>query len=411
MVVCFREEISLRPGSLPILLAIVVASMLGPPASSAQTCSGSTCPLGGQLRLQIGNGVPLPISLDFPRTGLITSQPGAIAAVPGATIMQGPAGPGTPATDPRSLMLAPGQLTFDQATRGKVLVVAANLGPYVATNLDFSFPATGLAPSRPQGTVTFAAGGRTGPPVVSWCVGSPPPTASFNPGCLGPATNAQGGPTPTNGLIRFTATRNQFGGPALARRSGWARANFNIGGLLRASLPCSGGLGCQVGVSSIPFPATGIWGPRFASPPLVVPTFTKATGVYTASIGPNFTVFALGTPITSQGQPIPFTAQPWTSWGVPWTTGRLTISVTAALNGPEVFVRTGADGRNAAGSGIVTLVSGALSSRPVSGQNGNRAWLTLKIPEPRVGLGAFAALAGLFAAHRISRERRSGSTR
>ncbi len=400
----------MKRSSLAITLIFVLGlgGAIAPP-TQAQTCSGSTCPLGGQMRLQIGNGLPMPISLRAPGTGLITSQPGLIAAIPGATIMQGPPGPGTPATDPRSLMLAPGQLTFDQTTRSQVLVFNAVFAN--RTNLDVSFPGTGLAISRPQGPVTFAAGGRTGPPVVSWCVGSPPPTASFNPGCLGPATTAMGGPTPVNGLVRFTATRNQFGGPALARRSGWARAYFNIGGLVPASLPCSGGLGCQVGVSSIQPPATAIWGARFASPPMLQASFMNSPGVFTATLGENGTILALGNPVTSNGQPIPFTNQSAMSWGVPWTTGRLTISVPGGLSGPEVFVRTGVDGRNAAGSGIVTLVSGSLSSRPISGPNGNRAWLTLKIPEPRVGLGALVAMAGLVAAHRVSRARRSGGAR
>ena len=112
----------MKRSSLSITLIVLLG--LGAaiaPLASAQTCSGSTCPLGGQMRMQIGNGLPLPISLGAPRTGLITSQPGLVAAIPGATIMQGPASSGTPATDPRSLMLAPGRLTFDQATRSQPL--------------------------------------------------------------------------------------------------------------------------------------------------------------------------------------------------------------------------------------------------------------------------------------------------
>ena len=44
------------------LLSFLASAALAGAASAA--CVGSTCSLGGQLRAQVGNGLPLPISLN-----------------------------------------------------------------------------------------------------------------------------------------------------------------------------------------------------------------------------------------------------------------------------------------------------------------------------------------------------------
>ena len=103
--------------------------------------------------------------------------------------------------------------------------------------------------------------------------------------------------------------------------------------------------------------------------------------------------------------PIPFTGQAARSWALPATTGMLTISVTAALGGAEIFVRTGGDNRTAGGEGVVSLVSGAVSARAISGPNGNRGWQTLQVPEPSAIFAASAALFALLSLHQLVRRR------
>src|SRR5262249_29098293 len=70
-----------------------------------------------------------------------------------------------------------------------------------------------------------------------------------------------------------------------------------------------------------------------------------------------------------------------TSVGFPWTTGRVKLSAPNALAEPEVFSITGKDSRTAMGAGTLSLVSGALSNRKVSGPNANPAWARYTLPE------------------------------
>jgi hypothetical protein len=92
------------------------------------------------------------------------------------------------------------------------------------------------------------------------------------------------------------------------------------------------------------------------------------------------------------------------SKGFPWTTGFVTISQPGAVP-PEVFFLSGTDMRSA-GVGNVSLVSGALSERALSGPNANRAWMSLTLPEPTAALGAAGALAMLGLCHGLVRRRR-----
>lgn len=94
--------------------------------------------------------------------------------------------------------------------------------------------------------------------------------------------------------------------------------------------------------------------------------------------------------------------------GFPWTTGLITLSQGAAVP-PEIFWLSGTDMR-VNGVGNISLVSGALSTRHLSGPNGNRGWLTLSLvplPEPTAALGAAAALAVLGLCHGLVRRRRA----
>ena len=92
------------------------------------------------------------------------------------------------------------------------------------------------------------------------------------------------------------------------------------------------------------------------------------------------------------------------SKGYPWSTGFIKISQPAA-GPPEVFWLSGTDMR-VSGIGNISLVSGALSTRALSGPNANRGWLSLNLPEPTAALGAAAALGMLGLCHGLVRRRK-----
>ena len=452
-------------------LAVTLLSFLASTAlvgSATADCTGSTCSLGGQNRFQIGSSLPIPVSLNFATTltpGRLTTMgshttttmggvgnpvtsnallkkfdyyatsmggfgmPGINKATVSATIMQqSPAPAGTPSTAPRSLMMAPGQLHFNEDIFSIGLMAAQTTVLAVQTDFTFDWP-------HPNwGSVTYAAGGRTGPPTVTWCAGLPKP-GSINPACATPSsfgfTTTTTGPSPTNmsvtkprsnGIIRFTATKNQFGGPGGGRTLGTAMVFFNQG-LPVGSLPCSYATGVApngapgpndncVFAHSIVVPDTGGGSMAGEFGQIATnPAFTTPTGVFTGDLGVNGTILRFGSPELIGGNPQPFTGQANTSWDIPRTTGRLTVSVTknaAALskNKPEVFIREGTDMRTAGGQGIVVLVSGALSKRNISGPNGNRGWQTLNVPEPASIVAASAGLLALFGCHQLVRRRR-----
>ena len=86
----------------------------------------------------------------------------------------------------------------------------------------------------------------------------------------------------------------------------------------------------------------------------------------------------------------------------PWTTGKVIISQTMpAGGGVEKFTLTGKDERTAAGGGTISLVSGALSTRIITGPNANRGWVRITMnglnpaDTPTMSPVALAAAAGL----------------
>jgi hypothetical protein len=93
------------------------------------------------------------------------------------------------------------------------------------------------------------------------------------------------------------------------------------------------------------------------------------------------------------------------SVGFPWTTGKVVLSQPSALAVAERFTVTGMDSRTGMGAGTISLVSGALSNRKLSGPNANKSWARYTLPEPGPALGAAAALAVLGLCHGLVRRR------
>jgi hypothetical protein len=442
--------------SIRIKLALTLVTFLAALAftgtASAQAglaCSGTVCGLGGQIRAQIGDGLPLPISIapgytgpfDVPSpfgyqniqihtqpatpagaalVGKGLGQPGQIKPTVAATIMQ------TLGAAPRKLTLATGVFGYGPAAQGSIGVINFNQAVFaVQTNLIFDSPHPGtdgnginvVLPAT-QGLSKGLAGGgtvmagRPGLKTVSYynnatLVGPGSPSNNYGngnpPGIL--KTPAAGGTL--NGVAIFTATSNQFGGIGVGRVLGTAKVFFNVGGLNPANdLPCTGTALCQFGISTV-IPGTfGVAGGPFGGT-TNNPAFTTPTGVFTGTIGFNGTIVGIGNAVTAAGVNVPFTGQNATSVGFPATTGRLLISVTDLAPGAasEMFVRTGIDARDANGNGVVATVTGAMSKRNISKGNANRVWTTYEVPEPSAIFAASAGLFALFGCHQLVRRR------
>jgi hypothetical protein len=467
-------------------LAIAMVAFLAPmvfastaAAQAGAACGATSCGLGGQIRGQIGDGLPLPISIapaqggsgsaqtvgpftaitiqsapatpnGLPLVGLGLGQPGQVKPTPSARISQTSA----PGTGPRQLTLPVGAFAYrgTDVGVGSIGVVNFNVAVFAVQTFgvnDFPHPGTttgGLAAfTESMGTVAiptpnanvFSAGGRVGGATVSYYADATANgTAGTNFGATVTQTAAAGnaGSPPVNGLARFTSTGNQFGGQAIGRTVGTAKVYFNgvpldpvpdlpckvtvssmATGIAAGTtaqgtfVPYNTGTDCQFSLSDVDLVGSdatvGIAGGAFNGLGVGF-AFTTNTGVYTGTIGFNGTIIGQGAAVTVIGAGIPFTGQGNQAVGFPYTTGMLSITVTDVVGATsEMFVRTGTDARDAAGNGVVALVTGSMTARDISGGNANRTWITLEIPEPSAILSASAGLFALFGCHRLARRR------
>jgi len=245
-----------------------------------------------------------------------------------------------------------------------------------------------------------------------------PPTVTVT------ARAGDNGSPPINGFARFTATGNQFGGQAILRTTGTTKFYFNQPPFLiaAADLPCKVTATASEGTTAqgffVPFNtgsdcqfALSIVDPVGSNATVAIAggafnglalrsAYRTNTGIFTGTIGFNGTIIGQGAAVTAVGVGIPFTGQNGRAVGFPMTTGRLTISVASNLATSSMFIRSGTDARDAAGNGVVSLVTGSMSFRDASKGNGNRTWITLEIPEPNALLAASAGLLALFACSR-----------
>jgi hypothetical protein len=370
------------------------ASAVHCPDGDAAGCS--TYGLSGNIRLQVGDGLPIPATLANPAPN------GQIFVQPAAKVTQ--TNGGTNVTKPRKMYLQPDAVR--QAARAKNLGVRPfNAAVFqVKTEITFHFPgpyvlkAGGTNQSDPAdlaGSAIFSAGRRTGAATVQYCAGdivAKTPNATGNPFCQDPSDGV------VNGLMRYTKTTHQFGGTAqFGEPTKSAFTNALAQGIQTVNVALNGGGGaanCKYDSGANPtckaifaFASVAVTGAQggtmgFAnSTPGGTPTpnvgrifmSVDPLGAITVVVGPTNT--------TAPKSGLPNAA---TSFGGPWTTGRLKVSVTQAIppNPLEIFTITGSDARGADGKGTISLVSGAMANREVTGPNSNRGWLNFCVGAP-----------------------------
>jgi hypothetical protein len=357
-------------------------------AGSAQAQFALTADSAGQL--QIGTGLPLPVGPagiflggmtpgdadNFPPM-LINPNPTMMAIVQNQSTAKG----GT-------MMIPANVLDNDvAAARPPIAVFTTNPAVFqVRTTINYAWP---LA------AATFAPGDAPGVPGTTVTVTGPGGNLTF------PAQIKYSGSTKAfGGAARFAITAGPFAGtfrvppnPALVVPIASVWINF------KGAFPASAAMTILIAGASNPL--------GYAAPgaPLADLPATTMFGPVAKGLGVGAVVGSMGTVIAS----VPFAAAVPSNMvtateGFPWTTGFITL--TQPLAGPaEVFYLEGTDNR-VAGNGNIQLVSGALSTRKLSGPNANRAWLDLNlVPEPIAALGATAALALLGLVHGLVRRR------
>jgi hypothetical protein len=313
---------------------------------------------------------------------------------------------------PQSITVPAGQMRHDGPAINVPLLFANPNIWQIVNNFTISAPAATVG-GVPQ-TGNLKAGGRTGPPVVTWCPGY---TATLtatgsNPACINPGGRASYLPTiPTCGIVgpqtpngffpcsgpatptfipgkmRYAALKNQFGGPGRG----------HVGGSFVLALRPGAGTVVAYGGPAAPQPVAALGAPFGVYNQGVPP---PGKGAYS---GVNATPLGV---IISVGNKIGPGLQNITtgSFGGPLTTGTVTVSQPLATP-PEVFVLKGTDARTPAGSGTISLVGGSVSTRSITGPNANRTGVTYVVPEAAAMLSAGAALVSLMVCHRLVRRR------
>jgi hypothetical protein len=176
----------------------------------------------------------------------------------------------------------------------------------------------------------------------------------------------------------------------------------NVALRVAASAPCAYAGGANPACQAIFAPATP---PAMFGAGNAFGFSTQAAGAapspgrYYVTVNPLGTI--VGITATGLGPGLP---NPATSWGGPWTTGMLTVSQPASVP-PGIFVLSGTDARvPPLGTGSISLVSGAISVRGLSGPNANRGWLNLSVGPvlSHVPVMPVAAMIALIAAIAVS---------
>ncbi len=332
-------------------------------AGLATMASATVHPLSGNARFQIGDGLPIPGTL------YLAAPEGKIEVAAGAVVNQ-------TGSDPMPLKVPEGSLEWTPVPF--IVPVASNNSAVffqVLTSIGVTIPYA----SSP----TLSAGKRTGAATVSYCPGQTV-TPTGNPGCASGVAAAHGS---VKGIMIYTATGAQFGGPMGVRMYG--RSDLAINVLMTPFTMCNNCIAFMALASPNSTSNGGIGhafiaGSSGATTPGAAPIPGRLT--VTGVTGFGAITAAMITPNSSPGLP-----NPGTSFGGPWTTGRLELSAPLALGMAEIFTLTGSDAR-VSGVGSISLVGGSLSNRAITGPNANRGWLNLTIGP---ALGALPSMGGL----------------
>jgi hypothetical protein len=327
---------------------------------------------GGQL--QIGTGLPLPIQVYQGGTMTTTAATFPPLLVPpvggpvpgGATVGQGlsTAAGGFITIQPGLLSrLGPGIPALQPTFPTNPAVYQVN------TSIDYAFPSA---------NAVLAPGGAPGPAVL----GAQGGFATYSGGAkafggaaqfaVGAGVGSAGGVVPGQPVTVFINYMGQLPG------------TMNTLAIVGAAVGPLGQPGASVGAATNTTPGVA------ANP-----------GFGNFSAGPAGTILATNSLVPVTG----LTNMVTGSKGFPWTTGMLTLSQPAAVP-PEIFYLSGTDMR-VGGVGNISLVSGSLSTRALSGPNANRGWISMTLPEPTVAASAGGAFAMLALCHVIVRRRRS----
>jgi hypothetical protein len=384
----------------------------------ASTSYAGNYMMSGNLRGQIGDGLPIPILLEAapkgpifagPSTGLPTSHSSTmITQSPGPSVVI----MGTSA--PRKMFIPEGVFKFDGALN--LPVNPSNDAVFqVQTDIEVYFP---------DGVMTLSANGRSGPPTVSWCPGncSAPGTgqggldtqctkwtggpnnskqtvgvslAGNNPGCQ--PVDAQN--FNSKGRVKYKKTTHQFGGSGVTKiptvdgvLQAYADVGFNVPG--NPPRPCDWqNLGtkpqCIAAFGNAKPERTGIG--KWNDTVNTIGTLFSP-GIFNAKIsfGGNITsISSIGLgPGILNAQEI--------GAGGPLTTGIVYVTAVSTVdNASETFRLSGSDNRDSHGIGTISLVGGSVANRTVSGPNANRAWLNMTIKSgirPVPGLSPISVL-------------------
>jgi hypothetical protein len=394
-------------------------------AGSAQAQYLLTGNSGGEV--QIGTGLPLPVGTQGIFLGGMTPVNGGTSCGggPGGCSVS-PDGPGTAYWPPLFVPPNPNVSTGGAATRtimqngattmgGTITVPPAALSQPAAgapvpialfpTNPAVFQVATSISYEWPAATAVLAPGGAPGPAVLGTAGAGGLITYSGGTKAFGGAGQFAIAPGPGAGSARVPP--NGAGVRPVAsvwiNFAGALPTTVMTVGVVGASNPL--GLGNQGAPVTLPAGMTS-FGPVLNSA-MTAPNGIGVVNVTTGGTPMNpvcCTVGPLGT-IPSSIQPgAAFPSNMVTgSKGFPWTTGFITISQPGAVP-PEIFFLSGTDMR-VAGVGNVSLVSGSLSERALSGPNANRGWVSLTLPEPSAALGTAGALAMLGLCHGLVRRR------
>ena len=345
-------------------------------AGLAASAQATVHTLTGNLRFQMGDGLPLPITFQAAPNGAILAVPGAIVSQP----------PGTGAA--RDIIFVNGkEFIYSVATQNLPVFLFNSQVYQVKTSLGVTYPLNPGSQLSSRKTSTSVRG-RTGAATVSFCDGNGTLTGNQNPAC----PNGAAGGTSLPGIMIYTRTSNQFGGALTGRVFGGADVALNGQG---ADQPPCAGAQCKVLMALANPNSTGDGGAGDAfGGGGTSPGTPVDPGAFTASI-------TLAGKITVPGAfSGPGIGNAATGAGAPWTTGMVTVSMSQALGSTEIFTLTGSDNRTAGGAGTISLVAAALSQRATSGPNANRGWMNMTVGNalgalPTISGPGIAALVGL----------------